>query len=163
MPTTRCWVTAGALDTVRDDMYFTEYFGHALGIKPLGKPIADIPDPNRGGPAFLDFHDDKVYYSLWLQARVAAYDVGSKTTTTFNFPQTAENAGPMAIAPNGDVVVGTRNQGYIEVFHPATKTFTAYKIPTSIPGLKDGLTVAPDGTVWFTESGRNKIAKLKLP
>ncbi|MCB9888997.1 MAG: hypothetical protein H6836_05425 [Planctomycetes bacterium] len=163
MPTVSCWVTAGALDPVHDDMYFTEYYGHALGHKALGKPVVDIPDPNRGGPAFLAHHDGKVYYSLWSQARLAAYDVVGKTVTTFNFPQTAEYAGPMAIAPNGDVIVGTRSSGYIEVFNPTTKTFTAYKIPTNSAGLKDGLTVAPDGTVWFTESGQNKIAMLKLP
>lgn len=163
MPTANCWVTAGTLDPGRDDVYFTEYRAHALGRKSVGKTLVDLPEPNKGGPAFLGFHDDKVYYSLWLQGRLGEYDVVSKKFTTYNFPLSTEIGGPMAIGPNGDVVVGTRRVGYIMVFHPATKTFTSFKIPTASPGLKDGLAVAPDGTIWFTESGRNKIASLKLP
>jgi streptogramin lyase len=163
MPTASCWVVAGALDPARDDVYFTEYAAHALGLKSVGKNPVDISDPNRGGPSFLGFHDDKVYYSLWTQARLAEYDVVSKKFTAYNFPQSAEIGGPMSIAPNGDVIVGTRRAGYIMVFHPAKKSFTSFQIPTSTAGLKDGLTVAPDGTIWFTESGRNKIASLRLP
>jgi streptogramin lyase len=49
------------------------------------------------------------------------------------------------------------------VFDPASKTFQNYQIPTATPGLKDGLTVAQDGAIWFTESGQQKIARLVLP
>ena len=62
------------------------------------------------------------------------------------------------------MVVGTRNRGYIVVFDPKTSTFADYVIPTANPGLKDGLTVAPDGVIWFTETlSAHKIAKLVLP
>ena len=90
-------------------------------------------------------------------------DVESNQITEYEFPVSNEPGGPMWIAPNGDVVTGTRNRGYIMVFHPASETFDSYLIPTSNPGLKDGLTVGPNGTVWFTETGANKLAKLVLP
>jgi streptogramin lyase len=118
--------------------------------------------PSGGGPAFLAYNDDKVYYSLWITNRLGEYDVVTQRFTEYGY-LAGETGGPLFMAPNGKVVVGTRNRGYIVVFDPASKTFQNYQIPTATPGLKDGLTVAQDGAIWFTESGQQKIARLVLP
>ena len=162
MPTNNCWVVAGVLDPTRESVWFTEYNANQLGVKPLGQPVQDVAVPSGGGPAFLYYNDDKVYYSLWTANRLGEYDVVARQFTEYSY-RTGEIGGPMFMAPNGSVVLGTRNKGWIVVFDPASKTFKQFQIPTAGAGLKDGLTVAQDGVIWFTESSRNKIAKLVLP
>ncbi len=152
----------GMIEPETGDAWFTLYTFNGLGKLSPGKPIVQIPTPSRTGPAFAGVHDGKIYYTYWSENKLGEYDTRSGTFVEYLW-RTGELGGPMAMAPNGHVIVGTRSAGYIAVFDPLTKTFTDHKIPTASPGLKDGLTVAPDGTIWFTESGRNKIAKLVLP
>lgn len=161
IPTPAAWVVAGALDPGRDTMYFTESTANGLAVKELGQSLFEIADPNNGSPAFVEFHDDRVYFTGWSKSALVEYHVTTKKFTTYPLPIANERTGPMAIAANGDLVVGTRGVGYIAVFHPAAKSFSLYKIPTVNPGLKDGLTVSPDGAIWFTETFKAKIARLK--
>ena len=160
LPVFKMWVTAGTLDPVRETVYFTGYMSNSLIVLEPGKAIQSIPVPNLSGPAFLAYHHDKVYFSLWSTNRLGVYDVVKKSFTAYAF-RSGEMGGPMSITPNGEPVIGTRSQGYIVVFDPMKKVFAHYKIPTSI-GLKDGLTVAPDGAIWFTGTGSKKIARLEL-
>jgi len=170
MPTPSCWVVAGDEDPTKHVMYFTEYNANKLarvpvghpGLEVAGGPITDIPVPG-AGVAFLAWSNGKVYYSQWSAARLGCYDVASGQTVEYNHPVAGEVGGPMFAAPTGDVVVGSRNLGYIFVFHVGSSTWSSYQIPTPYPGLKDGLTVARDGAIWFTESGANKIARLVTP
>jgi streptogramin lyase len=160
MPIANTWVVQGCLDPGRGVVYFTGYSSQTLPMKTRTGPITDIPVPSRGGPAFLAFHDDKVWFSLWSSNRLGEYDVVSKVITEYAYTA-GETGGPMSIGPDGRPVVGTKNAGYIEVFDPVSKTFGHYKIPSST-GLKDGLCVAPDGAIWFTGSYTNKIARLEV-
>ncbi len=141
------------------DIYFTVYSTNKIGHKPVGGAYQGIP-VHQGGPAFLAVLNDRVFYSEWVKARLGEYDIATGQIIEHNFPIPGEWGGPLGIAPNGDIVVGTRNRGYIMVFDPRIEEFIAYLIPTPNPGLKDGLTVARDGTIWFTESGVDKIASL---
>lgn len=161
MPQSSCWVVQGHEDFVRQQVYFTEYNTNMLGRIDLGgSTVTDIP-VSTGGPAFCYYSDGKVYYSLWTRAVLGVYDVITTQNTEYAFPVSGESGGPMWGAPGGEIIVGTRSNGYIMVFHPDTEDIMAYKIP-SATGLKDGLTVASDGTIWFTGTYSNKIAKLLL-
>lgn len=160
LPTPNSWVVQGYEDQDHGQIYFTEYSSNQLGkIAVGGSVFTDIPTPG-GGPAFCVYRDNKVYYSRWTEAGMGVYDVNTKQITEYEFPVAGESGGPMWIAPNGNVVFGTRNAGYVMVFWPETEKMRAYKIPTNSPGLKDGMTVGEDGVIWLTESGANKIAKL---
>jgi streptogramin lyase len=160
MPTPNCWVVQGHEDADRGYLYFTEYNANQLGKIALGgSTVRDIRVPG-GGPAFCVYSRGKVYYSRWNEAGMGVYDVEADKVTQYSFPVANEWGGPMWLRPSGDIVFGTRNRGYIMIFHVATETFTALEIPTRNPGLKDGLTVGPDDVIWFTESGANKIARL---
>jgi len=162
MPTGNCWVVQGYEDRDHGQVYFTEYNANNLGrIAVGGNVVTDIPTLG-GGPAFCVYDEGKVYYSRWNEAGIGVYDVASNSVTEYNFPVGGENGGPMWISPGGDVVTGTRNRGYIMVFHPRSESFSVYLIPTANPGLKDGLTVGRNGVIWFTESGANKVGKLIL-
>jgi len=103
-----------------------------------------------------------VFYSRWNESGIGVYDVNTQQITEYQFPVNNEPGGPMWVAPNGKIVIGTRNVGYIMIFNPANQSYTAYRIPTGASGLKDGTTVDAQGIIWFTETGANKIAKLDL-
>ncbi|MCC7290913.1 MAG: hypothetical protein IT449_02490 [Phycisphaerales bacterium] len=161
MPTPNCWVVQGFEDTDRGQIYFTEYNANKIGRIPLGgSTVTDILTPG-GGPAFCVYSDGNVYYSRWNEAGMGVYNVDSRTFTEYNFPVPTEMGGPMWLRPNGEIVFGTRNRGYIMIFDPAAQTFTSLAIPTPNAGLKDGTTVGPDGVIWFTETGVNKVTKLE--
>lgn len=162
MPINSCWVVQGHEDQGRGQVYFTEYNANRLGrINLGGGAVTDIVVPG-GGPAFCVYSDDKVYYSRWNESGIGVLDVPSGTVTEFEFPVGNEPAGPLWLRPSGDIVIGTRGQGYVMVFHIATQAFSALKIPTGSPGLKDGMTVGPDDIIWFTETGARKLTKLEF-
>jgi len=162
VPSNGAWIVQGYEDRERGEVYFTEYSANRLAKVALGgDTITEIITPG-GGPAFCVYHDDKVYYSRWNEAGIGVYDVDTGQITEYEFPINNESGGPMWIAPNGHVVTGTRNRGYIMVFNPRTESFAAYLIPTSSPGLKDGLTVDRQGVIWFTETGVDKLGRLIL-
>jgi streptogramin lyase len=154
----------GTLEAETNDLWLPLYFFHGVGrLSPGGTTVTRFAAPSQGGPAFVGVHDGKVYYTNWLTNRLGVFDIRSSSFSEFAW-RVGETGGPIAIAPNGHAVVGTRNRGYIAVFDPVAQTFVDYLIPTANSGLKDGLTVAPDGVVWFTLTiGPNKIAKLVLP
>jgi streptogramin lyase len=162
MPTSSCWVVQGHEDPSRQQVYFTEYNANRLGrINLGGNAVTDIAVPG-GGPAFCVYADDKVYYSRWNESGIGVLDVPTGVVTEFEFPVANEPGGPMWLRPSGDIVVGTRGQGYVMVFHIATQAFSALKIPTNAPGLKDGMTVGADDIIWFTETGARKLGKLEF-
>ena len=162
MPTPGCWVVQGYEDRDNGHIYLTEYSANQLGrIAVGGDTVIDIQTPG-GGPAFCVYSEGKVYYSRWNEAGIGVYDVNSQIITEYTFPVPGENGGPMWVTPDGDIATGTRNRGYIMVFDPDRESFSAYQIPTSGPGLKDGLAVDAMGVIWFTESDVNKLGKLIL-
>jgi len=162
-PTSQPHIVAGVEG---DDqvLWFTEYAVNKLARFDLASgQMTEIPIPGGGGPAFPAYHDGQVWFSLWNVARMGAYDVASGAFSFYTFDQASELGGPFFAAPNGDIVCGTRNLGYVVVYRRALGTLESYKIPSNNPGLKDGLTVGADGTVWITESGIDKIARLQYP
>lgn len=162
MPTAACWVVQGHEDYERGEVYFTEFNSDQLGrLRLSDSSLVDIVVPG-GGPAFCAYANGKVYYSRWNESGIGAYDVETGAVVEYDFPVANEWGGPLWLTPGGDIVCGTRNRGYIMVFHVATQSFTSYEIPTSFAGLKDGLTVGADGVIWFTETNRNKLARLEL-
>jgi DNA-binding beta-propeller fold protein YncE len=162
LPTPNSWPTAGEEDPATGDVYFTEYNSSRLARKPLAGPFVEIDAPPASGPAFLVHSSGKIYFTEWLQARLAAYEIATGVVTEYQFPVAGELAGPIDLLPGGLIAVGTRNVGYIMVFNPATETFAAHPVPTASPGLKDGLRSDAGGAIWFTESGSNRIAVLRL-
>ncbi len=162
MPTAGCWVVQGTEDPVQSVLYFACFSANKLAYKPLGQPIQEtITAPY--GPAFPIWSNGKVFYSHWNDRYLGEYDPQTGQHTLHTFPVPNELGGPIGATEDGRIIVGTRNQGYIMVFHPSTSTFTYYKIPTALQyNLKDGLTVGIHGEVWFTETGANKLARLLI-
>ncbi|HVS17262.1 MAG TPA: hypothetical protein VMT18_01590 [Planctomycetota bacterium] len=162
LPTSGAWVVEGDEDPVSLTWYFTCYSVNRLAIKPVGQPIGETSTLGFG-PAFPVVSNGFAYYSLWSSPALGCYDIANDQHTLFTHPLSSEVGGPIGALPDGRIALGTRGAGYIMVFDPSSSTFTPYKIPTTVTSnLKDGLTIAPDGTIWFTETSANKIARLKL-
>ncbi len=159
MPTSATWVVAGTVDRTRERVWFTGYSSNSLPYKDIGKPIGEVPTPTRGGPSFLVYNDNKIWYSNWLNNRLGMLDVASSKFTEYTY-RAGETGGPIAITPTGKPVIGGK-VSHIVVFDPVSKTFTDYAIPSS-RRLKDGITVSPDGAIWFTGTYTNKIARLVI-
>lgn len=162
MPTPGSWVVEGDEDPATLAWYFTCYSINRLAIKPLGQPIGETNSLG-SGPAFPVVSNGFAYYSLWSSPALGCYDIANDQHTLFTHSLSSEIGGPIGAMPDGRIVLGTRGQGYIMVFDPNSSTFESYKIPTTVTAnLKDGLTIAPNGTIWFTETSANKIARLQI-
>ena len=162
MPTAACWVVGGVEDPNRRDVWFTEFNANKMAkVTPSGVITEIITPP--GGPAFATVCQDQVYWSEWNRNRIGVYDPKTQAVTGYAFPLASEIGGPIASTSRGQVVVGTRNTGYVMVFDIKTATFTAFQVPTPGSGFKDGITVGPDNAVWFTETSARKIGRLVLP
>ena len=161
VPTPNPHLVAG----VEDDagvMWFTEFNAGQLARFDLASGVAtEISVPSGGGPAFPAYSGGKIYFTLWSLARLGAYDIASGTFTFWDYAPSIEVGGPIFTAPGGDVVFGTRGDGTIGVYRPQLDSLQFYDIPTFHPGLKDGLTVDAQGTVWFTETGKDRLGRLE--
>ncbi|MBI5432885.1 MAG: hypothetical protein HZA52_08655 [Planctomycetes bacterium] len=162
MPTPNCWVVQGTEDSSRQTLYFSEYNSSQLAKKPWVGPVTDIVLPT-GGCAFPQYYRSRVFYSNWNTDRMGVYNVVSGGIVEYAYPIAGELGGPICKTKNNQIVIGTRNVGYVMVFDTNTGTFASYKIPTVFPGLKDGITSDKNGAIWFTETGVNKLARLVLP
>jgi streptogramin lyase len=151
-----------SFDSESGDLFVTFFTRNAIGQIRNGALLRTLPTPVTAGPAFCACANGKVWFSYWSTAQIGALDVASGAFTTFNMPA-GELGGPIDIGPNGHVYVGTRGRGYIVDFDPITNTSVAHPIPTPNPGVKDGLTVAPDGSVWITGSFVGRVVRLRLP
>lgn len=162
MPTPGSWVVEGDEDPNSLTWYFTCYSANKLAIKPVGQPIGETNSLG-SGPAFPVVSGGFVYYSLWSSPALGRYNPANGQHTLFPHGFASEIGGPIGALPDGRIALGTRGQGYIMVFDPTSSTFEPFKIPTTVTAnLKDGLTIAPSGAIWFTESSANRIARLVL-
>lgn len=155
----------GVVDPVSGTLWLLLANG-SLAEKPAGGPLQEKPTPFPGNrPLFHVHHEGKVYYSS--DGQFVEYDSTNGQFTKWRRP--GQTSGSIAVAPNGKIVFGdpamAHQSGKIVVFDPdptSADRFTEYTIPMGRV-YQDGLIVAPDGTVWFTDKDHTKIWKLVLP
>lgn len=156
------WPVESNCDTSTGDLFVTLYSTDQIGIVRNSSVVGTPPTPLQAGPAFCDALNGKLWFSYWLTPQLGELDVASGIFTTYNLP-VAGGGGPMDIGPNGHVFLGVRGTGYILEFDPKTGLATPHAIPSSASYLKDGLIVAPDGTVWFASGVGGNVVRLTLP
>ncbi|HLI07407.1 MAG TPA: hypothetical protein VKV40_12630 [Ktedonobacteraceae bacterium] len=67
----------------------------------------------------------------------------------------------VAAAPNGEIWIAVTSENAIASLNVAANSLTFYPIPTQA-SLPFGLVIAPNHTIWFTESGTDQIGMLQL-
>lgn len=155
------WPVGGHFDSTSGDLFVPLYQGNAVARIHNGALVQQSSTPV-GGPAFLAAANGKVWISYWSSSQLGEFDVRTGAFVTHNIPLGGAG-GPIDVGPNGHVYLGTRGAGYIVDFNPIANTSTSYVIPSNSWQLKDGLCVAPDGTIWFTSSSTGRVVKLTLP
>nr|QNO53370.1 virginiamycin B lyase [Methanosarcinales archaeon ANME-1 ERB6] len=110
--------------------------------------ITVLPD----GSAWLTYRD--VGAPDWPVGIIFTINPSDGSTTEFQAPSAWGNSGFWTIDRGPDNTLWIADQEYrIVNFDPSTEVFTEYPLPTSqftLPASPFGVSVAPDGKVWFT-------------
>jgi streptogramin lyase len=154
------WPVGGAYEPETGDVFVPLYQTNGLAQIRANALLAVRPTPVGAGPAFAAAANGKVWFTYWSSGQLGVLDVRTLAFTTFNVVPGGQ-MGPIDVGPNGHVYVGTRSTGQIVDFDPVTNTSINYAIPSGSWALKDGLTVAPDGTVWFTSTA-GTVVRMRL-
>jgi streptogramin lyase len=157
---TSSWPVGGAYEPESGDVFVPLYQTNGLAQIRNNALLAVRPAPVSAGPAFAAAANGKVFFTYWSSGQLGVLDVRTLAFTTFNLVGGGQ-FGPLDVGPNGHVYVGTRTSGQLVDFDPVTNTAVNYTIPVGSWAMKDGLTVAPDGTVWFTSTG-GTVVRVRL-
>jgi len=150
-----------AFESDTGDMFVPLYLTNGLAHIRNNALLAVRATPSLAGPAFATAANGKVWFTYWSTGEIGGFDPRTLVFTTHNLVPGGQ-MGPIDVGPNGHVYVGTRTTGQLVDFNPVTATAVQYTIPAGSWDMKDGLCVAPDGSVWFTSSqGRIMRARLQ--
>lgn len=146
-------------------IWFTEASSKSIGrLDPKTGAVHRFTMPNASS-SLMEIASD-AHGTIWATAfnngLLLSFDPQSETFTPFYAPFTGTPGGlyDLIITPNGEIWVTITAENAIARLDLVAKRFIYYAIPTqgSIPL---GLGLGPDHTIWFTESGSNKIGMLK--
>lgn len=156
------WPVSASYDSSTGEMFVMQWSSNSIARIRNATVANNYPTPVLTGPSFSATANGKVWFSYWSSTQIGELDATTGAFMTHN-QAIGGQGGPIDVGPNGHVYLGTRNTGYIIEFDPVSGTSTNHPIPSSSWQLKDGLTVAPDGTVWFTSSNNGRVVRLTLP
>ncbi|MCA8954199.1 MAG: hypothetical protein KDE27_32120, partial [Planctomycetes bacterium] len=157
------WPVSGNYDSTTGDLFIMQWTSNSIARIHNSAVAGNYPTPVLAGPAFSAAHNGKIWFSYWSSTQIGEFDIKTSTFVTHNMTISGAG-GPIDVGQNGHVYLGTRSTGYIIDFDPVSGTSTNHPIPSSNGWqLKDGLTVAPDGSVWFTSSSLGRVMRMTLP
>lgn len=154
------WPVGAAYESDTGDMFIPLYQSNGLAQIRNNALLAVRLAPVAAGPAFAATANGKVWFTYWSSGQVGGFDPRTLAFTTYNLVPGGQ-FGPIDVGPNGHVYAGTRTTGQLVDFNPVTGTAVNYTIPVGSWQMKDGLTVAPDGSVWFTSSA-GTVVRVRL-
>lgn len=98
---------------------------------------------SNGIPYFCEFGSNKI----------ASIDPKTLVITEYTIASTEARPRRLAIAPDNTIYYTDYARGYLGHFDPATRKFEEWASPGGGESSPYGITVTPDGTVWYSESG----------
>jgi virginiamycin B lyase len=116
-----------------------------IKLKPVATPHAvpyGIVVLSSGTPYFCEFGANKL----------AAIDPKTMQITEFELPQEARPR-RLAVAQDDTIYYTDYGRGYLGHFDPASKKVEEWQSPGGAGSKPYGITITPDGTVWYSESG----------
>jgi virginiamycin B lyase len=96
-----------------------------------------------GVPYFCEFGSNKL----------ASLDPNSLAITEYRLPSSDARPRRLALASDGTIYYTDYERGYLGHFDPTTKHVQEWASPGGNNSNPYGITVTPDGTVWYAESG----------
>jgi len=154
------WPVGAAFEPETGDLFIPLYQSHGLAQIRDRALLAVRQAPVLAGPAFAATANGKVWFTYWATGQLGSFDPRTLAFATYNLVAGGV-FGPIDVGPNGHVYVGTRSSGQLVDFNPITGTAVNYTIPSGSWYMKDGLTVAPDGSVWFTSTS-GSVVRVRL-
>jgi streptogramin lyase len=145
------------------NLWFTESYASKIGRITTSGTLTEftIPTPNSNPTSITAGPDGHLWIALANGAKVA------RLTTAGVFTEYAVPAGfaPLAIATGSDGALWatlyhtgrTISDGILRI--ATNGAMTAFAIPTLGAG-PGGIAAGPDGNLWFTEMGKNKVGKI---
>jgi virginiamycin B lyase len=97
--------------------------------------------------------DGTIYFCEFGSNKLAS--INPKTLVILEYPVANPQARPrrLAVAPDNTIYYTDYARGYLGHFYPATHKFEEWASPGGIGSHPYGITVTPNGTVWYSESG----------
>ncbi|MEM2227351.1 MAG: CFI-box-CTERM domain-containing protein [Candidatus Bathyarchaeia archaeon] len=159
LPTSEPWdlnYTSGG------EIFFTDYRQNKIIKLTLSSNQImqwDIPTPNSGPRGIFVKSSNEIWFTEFLAGKIARLDSGSNKFYEYSLPSGSQ--------PNDIIVVGDKvwvtdfgrdKITCLDLKDPNKPEIIEYSLPS---GSKPyGITVDPDGMIWFTLYGRNMIGKL---
>lgn len=147
-------------------VWFTETTNTRLGrLDPQTGRINYFSPPGLNDPLMEVTTDGQgtIWATSFSSGLLLSYNPHTSTFKPYYAAIKGESAGGIygvAAAPAGKIWLAVTSQNAIARLDVATNSFTFYPIPTQA-SLPLGLVVAPDHTIWFTESGTDQIGMLQ--
>ena len=137
-------------------LWFTEYYGSAIGRCTLTGEITEFPLPNRAPWGIAAGPDGNIWFT---ESGFAGLGRLTPAGVLTEFPLSDPDSSPdeIVVGPDGALWF-TESAGRIGRMSTdgALKEFTVFSVPTGLSGI----TVGPDGRLWFIETGAHKIASM---
>lgn len=147
-------------------IWFSTASAQALGsLNPQNGKVSYFT-PTNIPSALMELASDAqghIWATTFTSGLLLCFDPTSSSFTTYRSPSLDGNHGgglySLAVTARGDIWVVVTAEGLLARLDIKTQQFFYYIIPTK-GSLPVGVTIAKDQTIWFTESGSNKIGKL---
>ncbi|MBS7654989.1 hypothetical protein KEJ50_00565 [Candidatus Bathyarchaeota archaeon] len=142
------------------EIFFTDYRQNKIIKLTLSNQITqwDIPTPNSGPRGIFAKSSNEIWFTEFLAGKIAKLNIASSPNKFYEYSL------PSGSQPNDIVVVSDKvwvtdfGRDKITCLDSTTGEIIEYSLPT---GSKPyGITLDPNGMIWFTLYGRNMIGKL---
>ena len=169
-----------AVDSKSGTVWFTESYADRIGrLDPATGHIDEIVMGNAGtgqvsGPAGLALDADGGVWFAKLEGKIGHIAPGESRVELVDAPPEALRTAGIAIAPDQDVWALALDGNLLLRYHPQTRDFTQYPIPTGQPDAKPGtppfaktsrpfgIGIDRQGDVWFSEQYMGQLGVLDV-
>jgi streptogramin lyase len=150
------------------NLWFTEDENVGM-INPTTHAISEFPISGASGSAITTGPDGNLWFSTLAVIGRGDLDFQlaeiNPTTHVITSSPAAGGASGITTGPDGNLYFATGQSfggsyGAVAEFDVATKASTAYATPLAAPPfsvITTGITVGPDGNLWYTDSGSGRI------
>ena len=141
------------------NIYFTEQAGNNIGFAYSdGSSITEspLPTPGAGPNGIAVGPDGHLWFCEQFTRKLARYDYGTITEVP---TQIGTALGGMVLGPGGDLWFREIGYGGDAI---GRLSLSYNPVSPHDSGSNDPITIAPDGTVWFTERLANNVAHVSL-
>lgn len=148
------------------NIWFTEASTSHLGrINPVTRQVSYFTPPGVTSPLMEVVSDahGQIWATTFNTGQLIHFDPVHASFTTYSAPALDGNSGGLyglTIASNGDIWVAVAAENILARLDIKAQRFLYYSIPTQ-GSLPIGLVEGKNQTIWFTESGSNKIGMLQ--